>query len=231
MSNPVFNLHYPQLYITESKYSFPVRRVYCVGQNYSAHTIEMGGDPSRDAPFFFSKPADAICQLKTIPWPTRTANLHYEVELVIALGKAGINMTIEQANESIYAYGVGVDLTRRDLQKQAKEKGRPWDTAKGFDFSAPIGQLVLADNWQIEENKTIKLLVNGIEKQTSSLGKLIWSVPELIKELSTYYSLQAGDLIFTGTPAGVGALLKGDIVQANIDGLPELSFTMGDSKR
>ena len=230
MVNPLFNLTYSQLQIAESEQTFPVRRIYCVGQNYTAHTIEMGGDPTRDAPFFFSKPADAACQIENIPWPGRTSNLHHEVELVVAIGKAGTDMSLEQASDAIYAYAVGVDLTRRDLQQQAKEKGRPWDTAKGFDFSAPVGQLLLAENWQPEKDKTIKILVNGEEKQTSSLDKLIWSVPELIKELSTYYRLQPGDLIFTGTPSGVGPVSRGDSILALVNGLPELSFTIGEKE-
>jgi fumarylpyruvate hydrolase len=230
MVNPVFNLNYPQLSIAQSEHTFPVRRIYCVGQNYTAHTIEMGGDPTRDAPFFFSKPSDAVCQIDNIPWPGRTSNLHHEVELVVAIGKAGTDMTLEQANDAIYAYAVGVDLTRRDLQQQAKEKGRPWDTAKGFDFSAPVGELLLAENWQPEKDKTIKILINGEEKQTSSLDQLIWSVPELIKELSTYYRLQPGDLIFTGTPSGVGPISRGDSILAMVNGLPELSFTIGEKE-
>ncbi|MFT5519884.1 MAG: fumarylpyruvate hydrolase [Enterobacterales bacterium] len=230
MVNSVFNLTYSQLQIAESVQTFPVRRIYCVGQNYTAHTIEMGGDPTRDAPFFFSKPSDAVCQIDNIPWPGRTSNLHHEVELVVAIGKAGTDMTLEQANDAIYAYAVGVDLTRRDLQQQAKEKGRPWDTAKGFDFSAPVGELLLAENWQPEKDKTIKILINGEEKQTSSLDQLIWSVPELIKELSTYYRLQPGDLIFTGTPSGVGPISRGDSILAMVNGLPELSFTIGEKE-
>jgi fumarylpyruvate hydrolase len=148
----------------------------------------------------------------------------------VAIGKAGVNMNLEQAVESIYAYAVGVDLTRRDLQIKAKEKGRPWDTSKGFDYSAPIGELRLVENWQPEKDKMIKILVNGDEKQTSSLDKLIWSVPELIKELSTYYTLHPGDLIFTGTPSGVGPLERGDKVIAMVSGLPELSFTIGEKE-
>jgi fumarylpyruvate hydrolase len=230
MVNPVFNLNYPQLSIAQSEHTFPVRRIYCVGQNYTAHTIEMGGDPARDAPFFFSKPADALCQIENIPWPSRTSNLHYEVELVVAIDKTGADMSLDQANDAIYAYAVGVDLTRRDLQKQAKDKGRPWDTAKGFDFSAPVGQLLLAEHWQLEKDKTIQIQVNGEEKQKSSLDKLIWSVPELIKELSTYYTLQPGDLIFTGTPSGVGPVSRGDVILATVNGLPGLSFTIGEKE-
>ena len=216
MTKPIFKLQYPLLSISGSMDEFPVHRIYCVGQNYAAHTVEMGGDPSRDAPFFFSKPADAACQQQHLPWPTRTNNLHHEVELVVAIGQGG----------SIFGYAVGVDLTRRDLQAEAKQSGRPWDTAKGFDYSAPVSKLVRAESWQFDDQKTISLTVNGLTKQKATLAQLIWKVPELIVELSSYYALSEGDLIFTGTPAGVGALSPGDTVHASIEGLPDLRFTM-----
>lgn len=226
MANTVFNFQPNCLSILDEEATFPVHRIYCVGRNYAAHTLEMGGDPKKDAPFFFSKPADAACQLQQVPWPSRTNNLHHEVELVVAIGKAGSDLSLEQAADSVYAYGVGVDLTRRDLQKAAKDKGRPWDTAKGFDYSAPMGPLVLADKWQFDGNKSIRLSVNSEVRQEATLEQLIWNIPELIKELSTYYSLAPGDLIFTGTPAGVSALCKGDRITASVEGLPELEFTL-----
>jgi len=226
MTKPLFNLNYPSLSIRGTSDCFPIHRIYCVGQNYAAHTVEMGGDPKRDKPFFFSKPADAACQQQQLPWPTRTNNLHHEVELVVAINRGGMDLSVEQATNSIFGYGVGVDLTRRDLQAAAKQSGRPWDTAKGFDFSAPIGQLEKATNWQVDDEKIIALSVNGIVKQQSTLSHLIWKVPELIAELSTYYNLCQGDLVYTGTPAGVGALLAGDSVKASIDGLPELAFSL-----
>ena len=224
MTKPIYRLIYPKVDIQGSKESFPVHRIYCVGQNYAAHTVEMGGDPDAEKPFFFSKPADAVTQLNQLPWPQNTNNLHHEVELVVALKKGGCNLSIEEAGNSIFGYAVGVDLTRRDLQSVAKQSGRPWDTAKGFDNSAPIGNLLEADDWQLNEDTIIQLEINGIIKQQSTLGHLIWKVPNLIKELSTYYRLTAGDLIFTGTPAGVSALNEGDIISASIDGLPQLKF-------
>ncbi len=220
MTSPIFKLQYPQLSITGSSATFPVHRIYCVGQNYAAHTIEMGGDPKRNTPFFFSKPADAACQQALLPWPTRTNNLHHEVELVVAMGQGG---------KSIFGYGVGVDLTRRDLQAEAKQAGRPWDTAKGFDFSAPMSKIMTTKQWQPEDQKSISLSVNGTVKQQATLAQLIWKIPELIKELSSFYTLAEGDLIFTGTPAGVSALSPGDTVHASIEGLPELTFKLENS--
>ena len=230
MTNSIFNLNYPELIISNSTDKFPVHRIYCVGQNYMAHTIEMGGNPNRDTPFFFSKPADAACQIDLIPWPQKTDCLHHEVELVVALKSGGTNINIEQAKSCIYGYAVGVDLTRRDLQATAKTTGRPWDTAKGFDNSAPMGHIVAVEDWQFNSDTTISLSVNDIERQQSKLSQLIWTVPELLVELSTYYNLKAGDLIFTGTPAGVSALEISDEVKATIDGLPELIFSFEDKK-
>ena len=226
MSQTIFNLKYPSLSILNSDKTFPVHRIYCVGQNYAAHTVEMGGDPSRDAPFFFSKPADAVSQSKSLPWPPRTQDLHHEVELVVAIGCSGKNFNLKEAEDCIFGYGVGVDLTRRDLQAVAKKSGRPWDTAKGFDHSAPISSLVPVKDWTIEGNKSISLSVNNKVRQQATLEQLIWNIPELISELSSLYTLSEGDLIFTGTPAGVSALTAGDTVQASIEGLPDLRFTM-----
>ena len=217
MTKSIFNLSYPQLSIKDTTATFPVHRIYCVGQNYAAHSLEMGGDPIRNTPFFFSKPADAACQLDRLPWPTKTNNLHHEVELVVALGQGG---------KTIFGYGVGVDLTRRDLQAEAKQAGRPWDTSKGFDFSAPISQLMTTEQWRPEAHKSISLSVNGVLKQQATLAQLIWNIPELLKELSTFYTLTEGDLIFTGTPAGVSKLSPGDTVHASIEGLPELIFNL-----
>ncbi len=230
MSKPIFTLIYPELIISGDSKTFPVHRIYCVGQNYAAHTIEMGGDPNRDMPFFFTKPADAACQLSELPWPSKTDNLHYEVELVVAIGKSGTHLSLEEAEACIYAYTVGVDLTRRDLQAVAKSSGRPWDTSKGFDFSAPVADLIPATQWTPEESKEILLSLNGEVKQRATLSQLIWKIPELIRELSMFYNLSEGDLIFTGTPAGVGKLSAGDHVQASVEGLPELSFTIGKNR-
>ena len=229
MTKSIFTLQYPQLSISGCAETFPIHRIYCVGQNYAAHTIEMGGDPDRESPFFFSKPADAIIEHDNIPWPGKTQNLHHEVELVVALGKGGKNLSLEEADDCVFGYAVGVDLTRRDLQTKAKQAGRPWDTAKGFDFSAPIGQLLSAKEWGPLDKKEISLSVNGQLKQQATLEQLIWNVPELLKELSIYYTLTAGDLVFTGTPEGVGKINPDDKVIASIDGLPDLIFTLDNN--
>ena len=194
---------------------FPVRRILCVGQNYAAHAREMGNDPTRQAPFFFSKPADAIVTDGDDPaYPSATSNLHYEVELVAAIGEGG----------TIAGWAVGVDLTRRDLQAKAKEKGRPWDAAKGFDQSAPCGPLTLGA--LPDAAAAIALTVNGETKQTSTLAELIWNPAEIVEKAGELWALQPGDLIFTGTPEGVGPLVAGDVVEATIAGLETLRFTV-----
>ena len=194
---------------------FPVRRILCVGQNYAAHAREMGNDPTRQAPFFFSKPADAIVTDGGDPaYPSATANLHYEVELVAAIGEGG----------AIVGWAVGVDLTRRDLQAQAKEKGRPWDAAKGFDQSAPCGALTLGA--LPEPEGAIAITVNGETKQSSTLAEMIWNPAEIVGKAGELWALQPGDLIFTGTPEGVGPLVAGDVVEATVAGLETLRFTV-----
>lgn len=206
---------------------FPVNRVYCVGRNYADHAREMGADPEREAPFFFSKPADAVFVPDgKVPYPTRTRDLHHEVELVVALHKGGDAMTPAQAREAVYAYAVGIDFTRRDLQAEAKKQGRPWDTAKGFDFSGPVTALVPVATTGWLSGGAISLSLNGQPKQQGDLADLIWKVEEIIAELSTYYTLKAGDLIFTGTPAGVGAVQRGDQVDASIETVGRLQFVM-----
>lgn len=206
---------------------FPVHRVYCVGRNYAEHAREMGGDPDREPPFFFSKPADAVTQSAVVPWPARTGDLHHEVELVVALGRGGRDIPAQDALACVYGYAVGVDLTRRDLQAAAKRAGRPWDTAKGFDHSAPLSKIVPAACCGHPASGGISLDVNGVERQRGNLSDMIWSVAEVIAELSTYFELQPGDLVFTGTPHGVGALSPGDRVRAAIDGVGSMSFQMG----
>jgi fumarylpyruvate hydrolase len=208
---------------------FPVRRIYCVGRNYRAHAIEMGRDPDREFPFFFMKPADAIvANRSTIAYPPRTENYHYEAELVVALGAGGRNVPIEDADALIYGYATGLDMTRRDLQLQAREAGRPWDMGKGFDESAPIGAIrKRTDTGSIITGK-IQLTVNGAVKQSSDLSLLIWNVSEVIADLSTYVELAAGDLIYTGTPEGVGPVVRGDTMVVTIDNLPDLTITIGD---
>ena len=199
---------------------FPVRRIFCVGRNYAAHAREMGRDPDREAPFFFLKPADAVVDDgAAIPYPPQTSNLHYEMELVVAIGRAGANITPESALDHVWGYGVGIDLTRRDLQLAAREQGRPWDWGKGFDRSAPIAPLhPVAEVGHLAAGR-IWLAVNGTVKQDSDIAKLIWPVPDIISIASQSMTLQPGDLIMTGTPEGVGPLQRGDTVTGGVDGL------------
>lgn len=214
---------------------FPVRRIYCVGRNYAAHAREMGANPDnleKEAPFFFSKPADAVLnEGNRIPYPSRTADLHHEVELVLALGKGGRNLTLQQAEEAIFGYAVGIDFTRRDMQAEAKRQGRPWDTAKGFDHSAPVSTITPVAAAGNINTAQISLRVNGECRQQGNISDLIWNIGEVIAELSTYYWLNAGDLIFTGTPAGVAAVLPGDQMLATVEGLQplQLEIVAGDS--
>ncbi len=209
--------------------TFPVRRIYCVGRNFADHAREMGATPAdaaaRGRPMFFTKPADAIVPGNDgpVPYPSATANLHHEVELVVALGKdaaPGV-VPVAQAQDLVLAYGVGLDLTRRDLQAEAKAKGAPWDIAKGFDHSAPISELVLASAVGELGNRRICLEVNGQLRQDSQLDQMIWNVAEIIHELSQLFALKAGDLIMMGTPAGVDALQPGDVFSATIDGIAQ----------
>ena len=209
--------------------TFPVRRIYCVGRNFADHAREMGATPAdaaaRGRPMFFTKPADAIVPGNDgpVPYPSATANLHHEVELVVALGKdaaPGV-VPVAQAQDLVLAYGVGLDLTRRDLQAEAKAKGAPWDIAKGFDHSAPISELVLASAVGELGSRHIRLEVNGQLRQHSQLDNMIWNVAEIIHELSQLFALKAGDLIMMGTPAGVAALQPGDVFRASIDGIDQ----------
>ncbi|MGH6904705.1 MAG: fumarylacetoacetate hydrolase family protein [Geminicoccaceae bacterium] len=206
---------------------FPVRRVYCVGRNYVAHAREMGHDPDREPPFFFTKPADALVPGDgTIPYPPATADLHHEVELVVALGKGGADIPEAQALDHVFGYGVGIDLTRRDLQAEAKQLRRPWDMAKAFDRSAPVSALRPAARIGHPENNPIRLLVNGQVRQESTLAHHIWSVAETIAYLSGLVELAPGDLIFMGTPEGVAAVGRGDVLEASIEGVGELRVTI-----
>jgi fumarylpyruvate hydrolase len=204
---------------------FPVHRVYCVGQNYRAHAREMGGS-GREPPFFFAKPADAVTEAPAVPYPPMTGNLHHEVELVVALSRGGINIDPATALDLVFGYAVGVDLTRRDLQAAAKQAGRPWTTAKGFDGSAPISPLRRAGRDNHPAAAAISLSVNGELRQQGSTGDMTWSVPEIIAELSKYFELKPGDLIFTGTPPGVGPLAPGDVVECAIEGVGRLEFRL-----
>lgn len=206
---------------------FPVRRIFCVGRNYAAHAREMGMDPDREPPFFFTKPADALVPNNaTIPFPPRTANLHHEVELVVAISKGGKNIAVTDALDYVFGYAVGNDLTRRDLQFAARDQGRPWDTSKGFDKSAPIAAVRPAAEGHLEKGR-IWLKVNGELRQQADIADLIWSVPEVIAELSTLFELAPGDLIYTGTPAGVSAVKPGDRIECGVDGLDTLVTILG----
>jgi fumarylpyruvate hydrolase len=206
---------------------FAVHRIYCVGRNYAAHAREMGANPEREPPFFFTKPATALVPNHArVPYPPRTNNFHHEIELVVAIGKGGRDIPVAQALDHVYGYAVGNDLTRRDLQADAKDHGRPWDTSKGFDHSAVISAITPAQQLGHPRTGRIWLKVNGQMRQQADLSELIWSVPEVIAELSTLFELQPGDLIYTGTPAGVGALERGDHLEGGIEGLDELVTTI-----
>ena len=206
----------PTVAIAGSAERFPVRRIFCVGQNYAEHAREMGSDPDRAPPFFFAKPADAVVASgTTLAFPSRTEDLHHEVELVVALGSGGRDIPVEGAAATIFGWTVGLDLTRRDLQAAAKKAGRPWDMAKGFDASAPIGALRPG---MPPESGAITLDIDGQRRQTGDLSDMIWSVAEIIATLSTYVALAPGDLIFTGTPAGVGPIRRGETVTGAIAG-------------
>lgn len=206
---------------------FPVRRIFCVGRNYADHVKEMGADPKSEPPVFFTKPADAlVASGASIPYPLNTSNCHHEVELVLALGRGGAVIAESDALACVWGYGVGVDLTRRDRQAEAKQAGAPWDVAKAFDQSAPLGPLTPAAMIGHPRTGRIWLRVNGALRQDADFSQMIWSVPEIIAALSRSFELKAGDLIFTGTPAGVGKLEPGDEVTGGIDALAPLEFTM-----
>ena len=205
---------------------FPVHRVYCVGRNYVEHAKEMG-HTGREAPFFFLKPTDSLLVVPAgttgeMPYPAMTSDLHHEIELVVAIGKGGRDIAAGDAAEHIWGYAVGLDMTRRDLQGEAKKLGRPWDTGKGFDLSAPIAPLHPLSETGLMDKGNIRLTVNGKPRQNSDISKLIWNVAEMIEHLSRYFELQPGDLIFTGTPEGVAAVQKGDLLEGAVDGLTEL---------
>jgi 2-keto-4-pentenoate hydratase/2-oxohepta-3-ene-1,7-dioic acid hydratase (catechol pathway) len=202
---------------------FPVRRLYCVGRNYAEHIREMGND-EREPPFFFDKPADAVLiGGADMDYPPETADLHHEIELVVAIGKAGKNIAESAALEHVFGYGAGLDMTRRDLQAIAKKAGRPWTFAKGFDQSAPLGALARAEEIGHPARGAITLDVNGVERQRGDLAEQIWTVPETIAYLSRFVALEPGDLIMTGTPAGVGAVVRGDVLDGAIEGVGTVS--------
>jgi fumarylpyruvate hydrolase len=201
---------------------FPVRRVYCIGRNYAAHAVEMGHDPSKEPPFFFQKNPDNLNPSSSFPYPGKTADVHHEVELAVALKSGGSNIAVADALNHVYGYAVALDMTRRDLQAEAKDLGRPWDTAKAFEHSAPIGPIVPASRIGHPSAGDVKLSVNGTTRQSGDLNQMIWKVPEMIAYLSEYFTLAAGDVILTGTPAGVGPVARGDRIEARIEGFAPL---------
>ncbi|HTN50579.1 MAG TPA: fumarylacetoacetate hydrolase family protein [Burkholderiaceae bacterium] len=214
--------------IAGSDQMFPVRRIYCIGRNYAAHAREMGSDPTREPPFFFQKPTDAIQYVApgTVadhPYPTLTRNYHYEVELVAALDRGGKDIPVDRALDCVYAYAVGLDMTRRDLQRAMGDEKKPWEIGKSFDMSAPMGPLHPAPQMGAMTKGAIWLKVNGQTRQNANLNQMIWSVAEQISRLSAAFELQPGDIIFSGTPENVGPVVRGDVIECHIDGLPNLS--------
>ncbi|MDE1158419.1 MAG: fumarylacetoacetate hydrolase family protein [Neorhizobium sp.] len=203
---------------------FPVRRVYCVGRNYADHAIEMGHDPSREPPFFFQKNADNIYNGETFPYPPLSSDVHFEVEMVMALSSGGADIPVEEALSKVYGYGVGIDFTRRDLQDQMKKMGRSWEVAKAFESSAPVSALVPASKIGHPQEGAIWLDVNGTRRQTGNLNQMIWKLPEIIAELSKLFVLAPGDVIMTGTPAGVGPIVRGDEITCAAEGVGTLTL-------
>jgi fumarylpyruvate hydrolase len=219
----------PSIAIAGSDERFPVRRVFCVGRNYADHAREMGANPDREPPFFFSKPADAVVPASgAVPYPSLTRELHHEVELVVAIGRGGTNIAASGALDHVWGYGVGVDLTRRDLQSIAKKMSRPWDWAKGFDASAPVTPITPVAKSGHPSTGRIWLAVNGDTRQIGDLADMIWPVADVISYVSQAVALAPGDIIFSGTPAGVGAIAPGDHVTGGVDGLIEFGFELGD---
>jgi fumarylpyruvate hydrolase len=224
-----FAIEFPQtpvLPVAESNQMFPVGRIYCVGRNYAEHAREMGHDPDREPPFFFMKPADAIVQNgATIPYPQVTKDLHHEIEMTVAIGKGGANIPEDKALDHVFGYGVGLDMTRRDLQGEAKKMGRPWEMGKAFDNSAPCTLIKPVSMVGHPAKGAIWLKVNGAVKQKGDLAEMIWNVPEMIAYLSKLITLQPGDLIMSGTPAGVGPVQAGDKLEGHVDGVGDLMVT------
>ena len=208
--------------VSGSDQRFPVRRVYCIGRNYADHAIEMGHDPDRESPFFFQKNADNMDTSGEFPYPRKTSDVHHEIELVIALKSGGTDITLDNALDHVFGYAVGIDMTRRDLQAEMKATRRPWEIGKAFEHSAPVGPIIPAAEIGHLESGSISLSVNGEQRQQGDLNQMIWKVPEMISYLSEYYELAAGDLIMSGTPAGVGPVVRGDKMVGSVEGLGEL---------
>lgn len=225
MSEYFFEVVRPAVAVSGSNRVFPVHRIYCVGKNYAAHSLEMGGDPEREPPVFFMKAADTVVMSgATVAYPPGTEDLHYEIELVVAIGSGGKEIDASRAQEHIFGYAVGIDLTRRDLQGLAKGQGGPWDTAKTFEAAAPLTAIHEVTEIGHRSSGRIWLTVNGELRQEGDISDLIWSVPETVAGLSRLFTLTPGDLIFTGTPAGVGAVTSGDHITGGIDGVDEISI-------
>lgn len=213
--------------VSGSQLKFPVRRVYCVGRNYAAHAVEMGHDPDKEPPFFFQKnPDDLVLRGGTFPYPARSTDVHHEIELVIALHEGGTNIPVERALDHVYGYAVGIDMTRRDLQSAAKKAGRPWELGKAFDASAPCSDIIPASEIGHPDKGAIWLEVNGERRQGGDLSQLIWKVPEVISHLSGLFTLASGDLIFSGTPSGVGPVTRGDVLHGSIEGVGEITVSV-----
>ena len=205
---------------------YPVRRVYCIGRNYAAHTVEMGGDPDREAPFFFQKNPNNLDATGQFPYPDKSSDVHHEAEIAVMLKSGGTNIPVEKALDHVYGYALALDMTRRDLQGEQKKAGRPWEIGKAFERSAPVGPVHPASEIGHPDHGAISLTVNGETRQTGDLNQMIWKVPEMISYLSDYFELAAGDVILSGTPSGVGAVQKGDVMVLSAEGLGELTVTV-----
>jgi fumarylpyruvate hydrolase len=212
--------------VSKTQTGFPVRRVYCVGRNYAAHAVEMGHDPDREAPFFFQKNPDNLDPSGTFPYPPMTGDVHHEIELAVLLKSGGSNISVADALDHVYGFAVSLDMTRRDLQAEAKKAGRPWEAAKAFERSAPVGPVVPAADCGFLSAGRIALAVNGDTRQEGDLNQMIWKVPEIISKLSELFRLGAGDVILTGTPSGVGPVVRGDRLEATVEGLPGLDVSV-----
>lgn len=222
----------PAVAVTGERQSYAVNRIFCVGRNYAAHAAEMGFEVDREAPFYFTKPASAIAHSgATIPYPPGTENFHHEVELVVAIGAPVFKADVESLGDVVFGYAVGLDMTRRDLQINERKKGRPWDLGKAFEHSAVIAEITRAESFAAISSRRIHLQVNGEIRQDAHLSDLIWTIPEIISHLSGYYHLGPGDLIYTGTPAGVGPVVVGDDIHGEVDGLAPLTVSITASER
>ena len=213
----------PTLPVEGSDQLFPIHRIYCVGRNYAEHAIEMGHDPDKEPPFFFQKNPDNVITDGTFPYPDKSSDVHFELEMLVAIGKGGVNIPVESALDHVWGYGVGLDMTCRDLQGEAKKLGRPWEVGKAFEDSAPCSALVPASVVGHPADGKVWLNVNGTQRQVGDLNQMIWKVPEMISYLSGLFELEPGDVIMSGTPAGVGAIVRGDVMEGGVDGVGTLT--------